>query len=129
MAPLFPLIWRRWLLAIALAATGWAALPALVWAQLSPVLTEQFLSDPEFSEPRDPLLPDLPIERPLSPLEKLALAAELDALAAEAEALFLAGQTEAAFATWMREVRLRRILGYEAELEAIQRVGLRVWEN
>ena len=93
------------------------------------MLTEQFLSDPEFSEPRDPLLPDLPIERPLSPLEKLALAAELDALAAEAEALFLAGQTEAAFATWMREVRLRRILGYEAELEAIQRVGLRVWEN
>lgn len=129
MALRFPLLWRRWLLAIALAATGWVGLPTLVWAQLSPALTEQFLADPQFYEPRDPLLPELPVERPLSPLEKLALAGELDALAAEAEARFLAGQTEAAFEAWMREVWLRRILGYEAELEAIQRVGLRAWEN
>jgi tetratricopeptide (TPR) repeat protein len=125
----FSLPLRRWSIAIALAVAGWAFVPLTVWAQLSPVLRDQFLSDPELTEPRDPLLPDLPIVRPLSPLEKTALAAELDILAATAEQLYFEGQLEAAFQTWMREVRLRRILGYEAEIEAIQRVGLRAWEN
>lgn len=129
MAKHFPHIWPRSLPAIAIAIAGWALLPTLVWAQLSPVLIEQFLSDPEFAEPRDPLLPDLPVERPLSPLEKLALEAELDELALEAADLYLDGETEAAYETWMREVRLRRILGYEAELAAIQRVGLRMWQD
>ena len=126
----FSLSWRHWLVAIALTTTSWATLPKLVWAQLSPVLIEQFLADPQFSEPRDPLLPDLPVERPLSPLEKLALEAELDELAIETEARYLEeGATESIFIDWMREVRLRRILGYGAELAAIQRVGLRMWEN
>lgn len=117
-------------MAIALTTTSWATLPKLVWAQLSPVLIEQFLADPQFSEPRDPLLPDLLVERPLSPLEKLALEAELDELALETEARYLEeGAAESIFIDWMREVRLRRILGYEAELAAIQRVGLRMWEN
>jgi tetratricopeptide (TPR) repeat protein len=122
--------WRRWLVAIALAATSWASLPLVVWAQLSPVLIEQFLSDPEFAEPRDPLLPDFVVERPLSPLEKVTLEAELDALAVATEARYLEeGASEEVFIDWMREVRLRRILGDEAELAAIQRVGLRMWEN
>ncbi|MGF1458637.1 MAG: tetratricopeptide repeat protein [Leptolyngbyaceae cyanobacterium] len=121
--------WRQWLLAIALTVTGWGAMPLIAWAQLSPVLVDQFLSDPELTEPRDPLLPELPVVRPLSPLEKSALEVELDELAEEAETLYQAGRIEAAFELWLREVRLRRILGYEAELEAIQRVGLRAWEN
>ncbi|MEM9116319.1 MAG: hypothetical protein AAGD09_00385 [Cyanobacteria bacterium P01_F01_bin.56] len=130
MAKPFSLSWRRWLVVIALTAIGWAGLPLLVWAQLSPVLIEQFLADPQFSEPRDPLLPELPVERPLSPLEQLALEAELDELAIETEARYLEeGATESLFVDWMREVRLRRILGYEAELQAMQRVGLRMWEN
>ena len=120
---------RRWLIAIVLALAGWAFVPVMGWAQLSPLLRDQFLSDPELTEPRDPLLPDLPIVRPLSPLEKKELAAELDVLAIEAEQLYFEGQVEAAFQTWMREVRLRRILGYDAEIEAMQRVGLRTWEN
>lgn len=129
MATRFYFPWRRWSVAIALSVMGWVCTPLPTWAQLSPLLIEQFLSDPELTEPVDPLLPDLPVLRPLSPLEKLDLAEDLDLLAAEAEALFLEGQTELAFQTWLREVRLRRILGYEAELEAIQRVGLRAWEN
>ena len=120
---------RRWAIAIALTVVGWAWLPLLATAQLSPLLRDLFLSDPEFAEPRDPLLPTLPVERPLSPLEKSALRDDLDALALEAEELLLAGQTELAFLAWMREVRLRRILGVEAEIAAIQRVGLRAWEN
>jgi len=124
-----PTLLRRWSVAITLALTGWAFIPLMVWAQLSPVLRDQFLSDPELTEPRDPLLPELPVVRLLSPLEKSALAEALDDLAAEAAQLFLEGQTEEAFQAWMREVRLRRILGYEAEIAAIQRVGLRAWEN
>ncbi|MGD1859445.1 MAG: tetratricopeptide repeat protein [Leptolyngbyaceae cyanobacterium] len=121
--------WHRWLIAIALTLTSWAAMPLLVWAQLSPVLIEEFLSDPEQTEPRDPLLPELPVSRPLSPLEQVALEVELDELAIEAESLYLAGQEADAFALWMRELRLRRILGYEKELAAVQRIGLRMWEN
>ncbi|RZM81959.1 tetratricopeptide repeat protein [Leptolyngbya iicbica] len=122
--------WRRWLVAIALTATSWAGQPRLAEAQLAPSLVEQFLSDPEFSEPRDPLLPEFAVERPLSPLERRELAAELDELALETEARYLEeGATEEVVIDWMREVRLRRILGIEAELAAIQRVGLRLWEN
>jgi hypothetical protein len=122
--------WRRWLVAIALAATSWAGQPCLAEAQLAPSLVEQFLSDPEFAEPRDPLLPEFAVERPLSPLERRVLAAELDELALETEARYLEeGATEAVVIDWMREVRLRRIFGIEAELAAIQRVGLRLWEN
>lgn len=109
---------------------GWAILPVSVRAQaISPEVRDRFLSDPEFAEPRDPLLPDLPVVRPLSPLERLALAAALDELAADAERLYLQGQVNLAFEAWLQEVRLRRIFGYVEELKAIQRVGLRAWEN
>jgi tetratricopeptide (TPR) repeat protein len=128
MANFFSAQWRRWTSAMGLALTGLALAPLMVWAQLSPVVRDQFLSDPELTEPRDPLLPEVPVLRPLSPLEKSALAEELSQLAAAAEALYLAGDTEQAFQTWIREVRLRRILGYEAEIAAMQRVGLRAWE-
>jgi hypothetical protein len=112
------------------AGVGLGLTPVAVQAQaLAPERRDEFLSDPEFAEPRDPLLPTFPIVRPLSPLEKRDLAIALDQLAQEAEDLYDQGETEAAFDLWMREVRLRRILGYEPELEAIQRVGLRVWEN
>lgn len=117
------------LVATALTSASWAIAPKSSLAQLSPALRDPFLADPELTEPRDPLLPDLPIVRPLSPLEKADLRVKLDALAAEAEQLYQAGQTDDAFALWIREVRLRRIFGYEAEIAAIQRVGLRAWEN
>ncbi|MDB9525489.1 hypothetical protein PN498_05780 [Oscillatoria sp. CS-180] len=123
------ILWGRWFAAIAIALVGGALAPLTVWAQLSPAIRDPFLSDPELTEPRDPLLPDLPVERRLSPLEKSALRDELDGLAAEAEQRYLEGQTDLAFAIWIREVRLRRILGYEAEIAALQRVGLRAWEN
>lgn len=121
-----------WGLTFTLLGTGVpvALTPTAAHAQaLEPERRDEFLSDPEFAEPRDPLLPTFPVVRPLSPLEKRDLAMALDALAAEAEALYDQGDTEAAFEAWMREVWLRRILGYGPELAAIQRVGLRVWEN
>lgn len=120
----------RWVPALGLAIIGGALFPLLSWAQaVDPVARDTFLSDPEFAEPRDPLLPDLAVTRSLSPLERLALEEALDQLALAAEEQYLAGQTNVAIQAWMREVRLRRILGYEQEIPAIGRVGLRVWES
>ena len=122
--------WLRWASIIGLTLTGWAFFPLIAWAQVLPAeVRDPFLADPEFAEPRDPLLPELQIMRRLSPLEKLELEAELDLLSAEAESLYLRGQTELAYQTWVREIRLRRILGYAEEIQAMQRVGLRVWED
>ncbi len=105
-------------------------MPGLAWAQaVPPELRDPFLSDPEFAEPRDPLLPDFPVSRRLSPLEAFELEGQLDQLAAAAETAYQLGESDRAFDIWLREVRLRRILGYGPELIAIQRVGLRVWET
>ncbi|MEY3298394.1 MAG: hypothetical protein RLZZ597_1654 [Cyanobacteriota bacterium] len=94
---------------------------------LPPEVREPFLADPLADNPRDPLLPTPMVDRPLSPLELFALEQDLNQLAQEAEALAEADDPEAAQALWMREVRLRRVLGLDAELEAIDRVsrGLR----
>ncbi|MGD1908273.1 MAG: tetratricopeptide repeat protein [Leptolyngbyaceae cyanobacterium] len=117
---------RQWSLALIL----WGLCPGFVWAQaVPPEVRDPFLSDPEFAEPRDPLLPTFPVPRQLSPLEELELEAQLDQLAIQAEAAYQLGETDRAFEIWLREVRLRRILGYEDELAAIQRVGVRVWET
>lgn len=122
--------WLRSFSVLATALAGWIVLPVSVWAQaITPEIRDRFLSDPEFTEPRDPLLPELPIVRPLSPLERSALEADLDRLAVEAEGLYLRGQTDGAFALWMREVRLRRILSFEQELQTIQKVSVRAWES
>ncbi|NEP16103.1 MAG: tetratricopeptide repeat protein [Leptolyngbya sp. SIO4C1] len=109
-----------------LAASLWLSLP--VWAQrLDPAVRDSFLSDPLTASPRDPLLPELKVERPLSPLELYALEQELDALNQEAQTLLAAGQPMAAFEQWRREVRLRRLLGTEAELAAIERIAPLAW--
>ena len=115
---------------IGIVLAGWVLSPIVVWAQALPAeVRDPFLADPELTEPRDPLLPELPIRRRLSPLEQADLRVALDKLAAEGERLHFAGETDLAFQVWMREVRLRRILGYEAEIQAMQRVGLRAWED
>lgn len=118
---------RLWPWGLALAL--WGLGPGLVWGQTVPAeIRDPFLSDPEFAEPRDPLLPTFPIRRQLSPLEKLELETQLDQLATQAETAYQLGETDRAFEIWMREVRLRRILGDGEELAAIRRVGVRVWE-
>lgn len=89
---------------------------------LQPEVRDPFLADPLTDNPRDPLLPTPPIDRPLSPLELLTLEQDLNQLAREAEAL-AADDSETAQALWMREVRLRRVLGLDPELEAIDRVA------
>lgn len=97
--------------------------PTALAQNLRPEVRDPFLADPLQDRPRDPLIPNPIVDRPLSPLELLALEQALDELALEAEALSAAGENEAALETWMREVRLRRVLGLDPELVAIDRVA------
>lgn len=90
---------------------------------LRPELRDPFLADPLEDDPRDPLLPNPPIPRPLSPLEQYDLEQDLDRLALEAETLDAEGDTDTAVDLWLREVRLRRLLGLDRELQATQRVA------
>jgi len=71
----------------------------------------------------DPLLPQINNQQPLSSQEKRSLEAALDKLNQEADAKLQAGDTDGAFYTWNRELRLRRYLGKLAEIQALQRVG------
>jgi hypothetical protein len=111
-----------WMVVIALLSPMVPTAPGIAQI-LRPEVRNEFLSSPLDDEPRDPLLPNPPVERPLSPLEQLALEQELDELALEAEQLAEAGDPEAASELWMREVRLRRLLGLEEELQAMRRVA------
>ena len=128
----------RWLgsgaLAIFLATSSALGTAAPGWAQLlPPEVRDAFLSSPLDDEPLDPLLPQPPIRRPLSPLEQYQLEQELDELALLAEAIALGeavpiepgpdGELPDPNDIWMREVRLRRLLGVERELPAIRRVA------
>lgn len=109
-------------LALAIALTLSTAPQALSQA-LPPAVRFPFLSDPLQDDPLDPLLPRPIVSRPPSPLELYALEQELDRLALEAEALAVAGDLDEAREIWRREIRLRRLLGVERELAAIERVG------
>jgi tetratricopeptide (TPR) repeat protein len=82
----------------------------------------------ELNQP-DPLLPSLAVERPLSPQERRILDAALDELNQQAQAQLQAGDLVGALATWNRELRLRRFLGAEAEVESLSRVGEVAWRE
>jgi tetratricopeptide (TPR) repeat protein len=82
----------------------------------------------EMTEP-DPLLPEMVIDRPLSPQEQSTLSAAIDQLRAQAEAKFRAGDTAGAFEIWNRELRLRRVLGPAQEVESLSRVGEVAWSQ
>ncbi|MEB3218043.1 MAG: hypothetical protein VKN72_17690 [Nostocales cyanobacterium 94392] len=71
----------------------------------------------------DPLLPASVKQKPLNDEELRFLSEALDQLNQEATAKLQAGDTEGAFATWNRELRLRRYLGTLAEIQALARVG------
>ncbi|MBE9155496.1 hypothetical protein IQ265_01380 [Nodosilinea sp. LEGE 06152] len=109
-------------LALAIALTLGTA-PRALGQALPPSVRFPFLADPLQDNPLDPLLPRPIVSRPLSPLELYAVEQDLDRLALEAEALAEAGNLDVARDIWRREIRLRRLLGVERELAAIDRVG------
>ncbi|WP_017714576.1 hypothetical protein [Prochlorothrix hollandica] len=77
----------------------------------------------------DPLVPELAVDRPLSPLERQQLARDLLDLDRQATAALAAGDGDTAFGLWFRELRLQRYLGDLAEVTALGRVGLIVWDQ
>ena len=95
--------------------------------QISPQLRQRFLSHPLEDEPRDPLLPNPEVERPLSPLELNALRESLIVLDQTAQQLLANGQADEAFGLWRRELRLKRIFGPVEEFKTIQRVAEIAW--
>ncbi|MEM6255185.1 MAG: tetratricopeptide repeat protein [Cyanobacteria bacterium P01_D01_bin.156] len=117
-------------LAGALIASVAIVLPLPAYGQrVDPVLLDAFLTNPLEAEPRDPLVPETVVDRPLSPLELYSIELELFRMDAQAQQLLLAGQPDEAFALWMREVQLRRLFGIESELEALGRIGQQAWNS
>jgi len=109
------------------------ALPLFSLLTVAPALAQdeddEFEPNPlELTEP-DPLLPDPVVDRPLSPLERYELRLALNRLNRQAQAAYAAGQTSRAFEIWNRELRLRRVLGYQEEVPALARVGTYAWEK
>ncbi|MEO1622266.1 MAG: hypothetical protein AAFU53_14700, partial [Cyanobacteria bacterium J06632_3] len=95
--------------------------------QINPQLRQDFLANPLEESPRDPLLPPLGVEREYSPLEEQAIEERLDELNQRALQLLEQGQNDEAFELWIRELKLRRVLGTTAEFGAIQRVAGFAW--
>ncbi|MEH1768990.1 MAG: hypothetical protein V7L30_21645 [Nostoc sp.] len=78
----------------------------------------------------DPLSPRSPKDKqPLTLQERQKLEPALDALNQEAAAKLQAGEPEAAFEIWNRELRLRRFFGSLAEVQALSRVGAIAWNQ
>ncbi|MGB3297509.1 MAG: tetratricopeptide repeat protein [Phormidesmis sp.] len=108
-------------------AGPFAARPAAA-QQISPQVRQYFLSDPLTTEPRDPFLPVLKVDRPLSPLELSAVAEKVDALDNSAQQQLAAGEVDNAFLLWRRVLRLRRVLGPVPEFRAIIKVAQLAWD-
>jgi tetratricopeptide (TPR) repeat protein len=82
----------------------------------------------EITEP-DPLLPEMTVDRPLSSQEQAVLTSALDQLRAQGLDRLQAGDIAGAFQLWNRELRLRRYLGTEQEVDSLSRVGDVAWHN
>ena len=92
-----------------------------VWAQSSfqnPLQVENF---------NDPLLPQPPVSRPLSPLERFNLEKQLAQLNRRAREKYEQAKVEEAFNIWYRELKLRQKLEVSKEVEALGRVGEIAW--
>jgi tetratricopeptide (TPR) repeat protein len=95
-----------------------------------PVVVAQTGSlNPLESTQSDPLLPQPPVKRPLSPLEKRRIREGTIELDTQAQTLLEAGNEDEAFALWYRELRLQRVLSRLEEISALGRVGAIAWEK
>ncbi len=93
-----------------------------------PATEKEPLDSLEITEP-DPLLPRIPVKRPLSRLERLTLTEALAKLEAEAQAARQKGDLATAFKIWNRSLRLQRFLGVITEVRALGQVGNIAWEE
>ncbi|GAB4240494.1 MAG: tetratricopeptide repeat protein [Stanieria sp.] len=77
----------------------------------------------------DPLLPQASIQRPLSPLEIKRIQTEITQLNQQAQVKLEEGDKTEAFRLWYRELKLQRVIGKLAEIEALGRIGNIAWSN
>lgn len=115
--------------AIALTILGSLLSAKAIAQQVSPQLRQNFLADPLTAAPRDPLLPELTVDRPLSPLELSAVATGVEQLNQAAQQQLALGNVDRAFELFRRELRLRRIFGPVEEFNAISRTATLAWQN
>ncbi len=95
-------------------------------AKQKPKPNATFFNPLEITKP-DPLLPQF--NQTLTPAQQLKLKAALERLNQQAAAALAAGDNIGAFAIWNRELRLRRALGFQEEVEALGRVGAIAWSE
>lgn len=105
------------------------ATPAVAQSQRPGEPSDSPFTNPLEMRTSDPLLPTPPISRPLSPLERRDLRDGLDRLRLEGEASYRGGNLDQAFQIWLRELRLRRVLGLSEEVPALGRVGAVAWQE
>ncbi len=85
-------------------------------------------SSPLEATSSDPLLPPF-LNGELTPFRKSVLRESLDQLNQQAETLLKNKQDDQAFQVWYRELRLRKYLGVEEEIQSLARVGKIAWER
>jgi tetratricopeptide (TPR) repeat protein len=118
--------WWQQGLAVVLALS---CLPGISLVARAAEESDTFPANPlEITEP-DPLLPEMVVDRPLSPQERSVLTTALDQLRQQGLTKLQAGDLAGAIQIWNRELRLRRVLGPEAEVEALSRVGEVAWRE
>jgi tetratricopeptide (TPR) repeat protein len=122
--------WLRWG-AIALMHVS-AGLMLSCTVGLTPAIADEVPAFPpnplEMTEP-DPLLPQLAVDRPLSPQERRELTTATNEIQRQAERKFQGGDIVGAIELWNRELRLRRFLGIQEEVPALGRVGEVAWQE
>ncbi|MFB6276971.1 MAG: tetratricopeptide repeat protein [Halothece sp.] len=117
---------HRFILRILIASLG----INLAWGFSLPSSAQtQFQNPLEVQEFNDPLLPNPPVPRPLSPLEKFRLEQALDQLNQQARNRYQQGNVAGAFEIWYRELRLRQKLKPIQEVKALGRVGEIAWSE
>ncbi len=75
----------------------------------------------------DPLIPKN--DRKLSPLETKRIEREITKINQQATIQLSLGNQELAFKLWFRELRLQRVLGREAEITALGKIGNIAWQQ
>ncbi|MBD2357947.1 tetratricopeptide repeat protein [Tolypothrix sp. FACHB-123] len=105
-------------------AIVWQFSSSLTLAQSKkPQQPDKFLPSPLENILPDPLLTPLGDPKKLTPAQLQQLEPQIEQLNQEAAAKLEAGNTEAAFEIWNRELRLRRLYGSLTEVQALSRVG------
>ncbi len=85
--------------------------------------------DPLLLDRSDPLIPQGYGRRELSSFEKYRIQKEIDKLDRTARDRLNQDDTNSAVTQWYRQLRLARVIGTEAEIEALGKVGAIFWEE